>query len=314
MGKNSAIEWCHHTFNPWVGCTKVSPGCDGCYAEAWAKRTGHPELWDGERRLTSKSNWAQPEKWHHEAEAAGERRRVFCASLADVFDNKVPWEWRANLWTLIRRTWNLDWLLLTKRPMNIDEMLPAHWGDGYHNVWLGTTAEDAHYYRQRWGHLAAIPARVRFLSHEPALGPIGNLDLGRVGAPDWVICGGESGPNARPMHPDWARSARDQCKAAGVPFLFKQWGEFRLADDSEIPEQFGTGCAQFRVMCSNGFVGEMNLASAFLHKPSRWPQCFPGGEEADASCEGAYMRRVGKRAAGRLLDGVLHDGYPLVQA
>lgn len=230
MGANSEISWTDHTFNPWVGCTKVSLACDFCYAESWAKRTGHAELWAGERRHTSASNWRQPMKWDIQAEAAGKRARVFCASLADVFDNQVPSEWRRDLLVLIKSTPNLDWLLLTKRPQNIVRMLcdPAigapPWGDGWPNVWLGTTAEDEHHYRQRWAHVAAVPACVRFLSYEPALGPIGNLDLGRVGAPDWVIVGGESGPRARPMDSAWARDVRDQCAAARVAYHFKQWG------------------------------------------------------------------------------------------
>src|SRR5262245_18137233 len=127
MGADSKIEWCHHTFNAFVGCTKVSPACDHCYAEAWAKRAGHPELWAGERRRTSAENWKQPLKWDKAAARTGERHRVFCASLADVFDNQVPDVWRTDLWKLIDLTPNLDWLLLTKRPQNIAKMLPDGW-------------------------------------------------------------------------------------------------------------------------------------------------------------------------------------------
>ncbi len=232
MGERTAIEWCHHTFNPWVGCTKVSPACDHCYAEGWAKRTGHPELWQGERRRTSASNWHQPIKWNRAAAAAGVRRRVFCASLADVFDNQVPPEWRADLWMLIHATQHLDWLLLTKRPQNMRDMVP--WADPpsdpWPNVWLGTTVENEQEAERRLPHLLSLPACVRFLSCEPLLAPI---DLNRWlldehGDPylcpsiHWVICGGESGVGARPMHPDWARSLRDQCAAAGVPFFMKQ--------------------------------------------------------------------------------------------
>lgn len=219
MAENSGIEWTRHTFNPWVGCTKVSRACDFCYAETWAKRAGTPELWQGNRRRTSAANWHKPIKWNREAV---QRTPVFCASLADVFDNQVPTEWRDDLWALIKVTPHLDWQLLTKRPQNIAKMLPASWGDGWHNVWLGTTAEDEHHYRQRWAHVAAVPAAVRFLSYEPALGPIGDLDLGRVGSPDWIIFGGESGPGARPMQTDWARDVRDQCATAGVAFFMKQ--------------------------------------------------------------------------------------------
>ncbi len=225
MGKDSAIEWTHHSFNPWVGCTKVSSACDHCYAESWAKRAGSPELWTGDRRRTSAANWRQPLKWNREAEAAGVRARVFCASLADVFDNRVPAEWRVDLWALIQATRALDWLLLTKRPQLIARMLPGEWrGHGWRNVWLGVTAEDAEQYRRRWHHLAAIPTALRFLSYEPALGPIGDLELWRERAPEWIICGGESGPKARPMQPGWARDVRAQCRAAGRRFFFKQWG------------------------------------------------------------------------------------------
>lgn len=241
MTENSAIEWTDNTFNPWVGCTKVSPACDHCYAEGWSKRAGEPELWTGQRRRTSIQNWNQPLKWNRKAEAEGKRVRVFCASLADVFDNQVPEEWRADLFKLISATPHLDWQLLTKRPQNIRKMLPETWGEGWPNVWLGTTAENQEEYDRRIKHLLRAPAKVRFLSCEPLLGP---LDLGLLtygeGADGehgtvmttrrrfihWVIAGGESGPGARPMRPDWARSLRDQCAKAETPFLFKQWGNW----------------------------------------------------------------------------------------
>jgi protein gp37 len=249
MAENTKIEWAHHTFNPWVGCTKVSPGCDHCYAEGWANRTGQAGLWNGARRRTSLSYWLQVFKWDRASEAAGERHRVFCASLADVFDNQVSRDWRLDLFHSIAATPHLDWLLLTKRPKNIRNMLPPNWGEGWPNVWLGTTVENQQEADRRIPHLLAVPARVRFLSCEPLLGPV---DLTRIDCtsvdPDsrgitldaltggrksstpwhinWVICGGESGPKARPMHPDWARSLRDQCQAAGVAFHFKQWGEW----------------------------------------------------------------------------------------
>jgi protein gp37 len=135
MGKITLIGWCHHTFNGWVGCTRVSPACDHRYAAAWAHRydlrdNGGRELWDthAERQRTSVDKWREPVAWDREALEAGERRRVFCASLSDVFDNRVPSAWRADLWQLIRATSALDWLLLTKRPQNIADMLPADWG------------------------------------------------------------------------------------------------------------------------------------------------------------------------------------------
>ena len=140
MGEQTGISWTDHTFNPWIGCTAVSAACDHCYAETLAKRYG----WDfAARRRTSENNWRNPRRWNRAAERDGVRRRVFCASLADVFDNQVPPEWRADLWDLIRACPSLDWQLLTKRPQNIARMLPDDWGDGWPNVWLGTTAENS---------------------------------------------------------------------------------------------------------------------------------------------------------------------------
>ena len=251
MAENSKIEWTHHTFNPWIGCQKVGPGCDHCYAEAMMDaRLGRVE-WGphGARLRTSPANWRQPLKWDRDAAAAGERRRVFCASLADVMDShhSILPEWRADLWALIRATPNLDWLLLTKRPGNIAKTLPPDWGDGYPNVWLGCTVVNQDEADRDIPKLLAVPARVRFLSMEPLLGPVDLTELKNPAVTigehiysaldcdvdpeddEWhgakihlVIVGGESGPGARPMHPDWARSLRDQCQAAGVAFFFKQ--------------------------------------------------------------------------------------------
>jgi protein gp37 len=252
MGQDTKIEWADHTFNPWVGCQKVSPACTNCYAEGWARRTGQAGLWRGERRRTSEANWRQPLKWNRETPGA----RVFCASLADVFEDRedlVPW--RDELLDLISETPALTWLLLTKRPENVLRLVPAFEdGDIPDNVWVGTTVEDQQRADERIPHLLRIPAAVRFLSCEPLLG---GLDLVRYlderATPDgevvqWVIAGGESGPRARPPGPPstaaacrdqeghwrppdqlwsaWLASLRDQCVAAGVPFFFKQWGEW----------------------------------------------------------------------------------------
>lgn len=315
MAENSKIEWTDHTFNPWIGCTEVSPACDLCYARVFVSgRMGKPELWKGERQRTSADNWKQPLRWNRKLEGTGRRERVFCASLADVFDNQVPPEWRADLFDLIRRTPNLDWLLLTKRPMNIRKMLPADWGYGYPNVWLGTTAENQEQADARIPHLLATPAAVRFVSCEPLLGPV---DLGRVsytegggthldalrgkhGVPgvwsgpgkrlDWVICGGESGPGARPMHPDWARSLRDQCQAAGVPFFFKQWGEFE-----PICPSWGSAAG-----CADDMAGCIHLdRDGYVYR-----------RHENAPAHSHAIRRVGKKAAGRLLDGRTWDETP----
>lgn len=221
MAENSGIEWTTHTFNPWIGCTKVSAACDHCYAEAWDNRFGG-ERWGPHAARTRTKTWGNPVKWNRQAAESGERPRVFCASLADVFDNhrSIQDAWRRELWALIRQTPNLDWLLLTKRPQNIARYLPADWGDGYENVWLGCTVEDQTEYDRRKSHLTAIPAVVHFLSMEPLQG---HVDLRGAEGLEWVIVGGESGNHYRPADPDWFRSLRDQCSAAGVAFLFKQW-------------------------------------------------------------------------------------------
>lgn len=206
-----------YTFNPVIGCQNVSPGCDHCYAEAMTNRYGWTE-WGphGVRKRTSDANWRKPLQWAKQAR--GTRPRVFCASLADVFDNRWPAGARPDLFSLIRKTPELDWLLLTKRPQNISKMLPPDWGDGYRNVWLGTTCEDQERYDLRWPVLANIPARIRFISYEPAIGPLTYI----WGKPDWIICGGESGPGARDMDPAWAGTVRDQCAASGIAFFMKQ--------------------------------------------------------------------------------------------
>jgi protein gp37 len=248
MAENSKIEWTDHTFNPWVGCTKVSPACDHCYAEGWAKRTGQAGLWAGERRRTSVANWRLPYKWNNAAPLDRPRPRVFCASLADVFDNQAAPEWRRDLWWMIRETPNLDWLLLTKRPQNIRKMLPDNWGEGYPNVWLGTTVESQEEADRRIPHLLSVPVRVPFLSCEPLLGP---LDISQYlrprqrpnrdgyggesgpgwttdfGAVAWVIFGVESGPGARPFEEQWAHSLKAQCEAANVAFFMKQMSGVR---------------------------------------------------------------------------------------
>jgi protein gp37 len=227
--ENSKIEWCTHTFNPWIGCQHVSPGCDRCYAEkqnAFRKWTADGD-WGphAERRRTSEGYWKQPYRWAKAARESGTQPRVFCASLADVFDNKAPEGARDDLFRLIRETPELDWLLLTKRPQNIIEMLPGDWGDCYPNVWLGITAEDAKHYRMRWPILSRIPAVVRFVSYEPAIALLGPVDISEAAClPDWIICGGESGSGARRMKRRWVRDVRDECADLGIAFFMKQVG------------------------------------------------------------------------------------------
>lgn len=313
MAKDSKIEWTDHTFNPWIGCTKVSPGCDHCYAETWAHRYGR-DVWgpNKARERTAPSNWRQPHKWDAEAKAAGRKAFVFVASLADVFDNAVDAAWRRDLWDLMIDTPNLIWLVLTKRIGNVETLVPyMPWPD---NAWLGATivcqAE-----ADRDGHkLLAAKRRLKiprvFLSMEPLLGPVDltrcspkpavetNLltgwstvgavdDIGGIAVDharvDWVIVGGESGSKeARPMHPEWAKQIEAQCQAAGVPFMFKQWGEWM-----PLSEQGGSGSWPVHEdwACSMDFGGSFSEA-------------------------GVKMQRVGKKFAGRRLDGAEHNGRP----
>jgi len=222
--QNSAIEWTDHTFNPWIGCTQVSPACDHCYAMVLMDHRYHRVQWGpGQpRSRTGAAYWRQPLRWNRAAELAGIRPRVFCASLADVFDGEMPGildPWRAELWDLIERTPHLDWLLLTKRPGNVMRMVP--WGDRWpQNVWIGTSVENADWAANRLPVLSSIPAAVRFVSAEPLL-----EDFSLAGHNvDWVIAGGESGHGHRPLEADHVRSLRDQCNDLGVSFFFKQWG------------------------------------------------------------------------------------------
>lgn len=253
MGDVTKIQWCDHTFNPWRGCSRVSPGCDHCYAEAMSKRNPRAlGIWgdDGTRVIASESYWREPLRWNREAEMAGVRARVFCASLADVFENRPELlDARARLARVIAETPWLDWLLLTKRPENVVALWEHAWWHGVEkklgvwprNIWLGTTCEDQARADERIPHLLRVPAAVRFLSVEPMIGavemgPYLVDDLYRLGrAPrmeiDWIIVGGESGPRARPFDIAWARSIVAQCKEAGVPVFVKQLGARPLARD-----------------------------------------------------------------------------------
>lgn len=228
VGESTAIAWTDHTFNPWWGCERVSPGCQHCYAETFAKRTGNNAVWgkNADRRRFGDKHWNEPLKWNRTAEAEGRQHLVFCASMADVFEDRPDHTGdRARLWELIEATPFLTWQLLTKRPENVSGLVPARWmqqGLWPHHVWIGATVEDQRRADERIPILAELPAPVRFLSCEPLLGPV-VLDPS-VDFPDWVICGGESGPNHRPLDLDHARSLRDQCDAYGIPFFFKQIG------------------------------------------------------------------------------------------
>lgn len=245
MGSITGIDWCDSTFNPWIGCMKVSKGCDNCYAETLMDKRYHRVAWGqrktategpsvGTRVRTSQSNWAHPRRWQREHEAFyakfGHRRRVFCSSLADVYDNQVPAQWRRDLFTMICDTPDLDWLLLTKRPENIARLTLDAYGSAEPpvNVWLGTTAEDQEAYDKRWPILRGLNPVVKFISYEPALGHL--TMAGHHGRPDWLICGGESGPGYRAMDQQWASSIKHECIRDGVKFFLKQ-----MAGKQEIP-------------------------------------------------------------------------------
>ena len=393
MSENSKIEWTDHTFNPWIGCTKVSPGCAHCYAET-LDRNRYSKTLDGgskekpvshwgpgaARHRTSEATWEVVRRWNAEAarcrvwddavwRRAGDtataltdngncvamgmkrevtnaewfglgtsayRPRVFSASLADWLDEEVPIEWLADFLDVVRVTTNLQWLLLTKRPQNWNRRLvqvmkhledrgagPYHalfeWILGWissraigappENVAIGTTVEDQIRANERIPELLKIPALVRFLSCEPLLGP---LDLSAIRLPlvgesfetsdvlhhkdelnrgkprpaiDWIICGGESGQGARPMHPDWARSLRDQCQAAGVGFFFKQWGDWLPGE-----EHYQGPLWKFQ----NGELVDSHFFPDFNEEP-------PGWDYELESC--IVYRRLGKNKAGRVLDG-----------
>lgn len=222
MAENSAIEWTDSTFNPWIGCTRVSPGCDNCYAAAQDKfRKWTPEGWGGPRRRTSVGNWQMPQRWDRIARQEGRRFRVFCASLADVFEGRDDLRpTRERLWGLVRRTPNLDWQILTKRPEAIPDLMPP--GD-WPNVWLGTSVETQEYL-WRADALRDAPQRVpvRFLSCEPLLGPLSLWDV--LAGLQWVIVGGESGGEARPCRLAWVRDIILQCADQAVACFVKQLG------------------------------------------------------------------------------------------
>lgn len=326
MSDKTSIEWTDHTFNPWWGCSRVSPACRFCYADRDATRYGH-QLWrrHGERRMLSEANWARPLKWNRDAERAGVPAKVFCASMADVFeDHPDVADPRERLWDLIEATPWLVWQLLTKRPENIGRMAP--WGkDGREwpaNVWAGTSAESQQWADVRLDLLVkhARGARVLFVSAEPMLGP---LDLSRWLLPeadgcncgagpsghygaherhcgleqpliDWIICGGESGPKARPTHPQWFRSLRDLCQSSGVPFLFKQHGEWSERGNPDWPLGDAWKNPQRHCWVSPD-TGKVKPFGAFTGTDDMgW----------------AHVKKAGKKVAGRELDGRTWDQFP----
>jgi protein gp37 len=288
---NSSIEWTDKVWNPVTGCTKVSQGCKHCYAEGIAGRffaKQYPPNADGsprkftdvrchEERLDAPLHWRKP-------------ARIFVNSMSDLFHPDVPVEFIDRVFAMMALSPQHTFQVLTKRPQRMREFFAgAGRGGGVFNAWLGVSVEDQATADARIPLLLQTPAAVRWISYEPALGPLdvqqaltyrrrdipdgddGGRFLAGIQGVDWVVCGGESGPHARPMHPDWARSMRDQCQAAGVPFFFKQWGEWLPA------------------MCDGAPID---------------------GQHLNASDEPV---RVGKKAAGSLLDGIEHKQFPAPQ-
>lgn len=276
---STTIEWTDETWNPLTGCASVSPGCDHCYAAretagrlnshpAYAglavRPEGQPAVFTGEIRLHL-DRLGQPLKWR-------KPRRVFVNSMSDLFHPDVPEEFIYRVFGVMASAQPHTFQILTKRPQSMEAWATATMRSSawiLPNVWLGTSIESDRY-AFRADHLRRTPAAVRFLSLEPLLGPVPSLDLTGI---DWVIVGGESGPRARPMHPDWVRNVRDRCVAEGVPFFFKQWGEW-------VPNYGGQ------------------------------PVAAPTALVDDGSGNVMKMWRVGKKVGGRVLDGRTWDQMP----
>ncbi|SEM65776.1 protein gp37 [Mucilaginibacter gossypiicola] len=304
--QNSSIEWTDHTFNPWWGCMKVSEGCKNCYAEKQDNRYNHENPhWgpNSTRKTQSKQYWRMPFKWDLDAKQVGINAKVFCASMGDVFEDHPQLnELRIDLFYIIINTPNLIWQLLTKRPENILKMVPDAWLKNWpDNVWIGTSVESQPVAEERIPILLMVPAKVRFLSCEPLLG---RLDLANIcngfnaltgfdgyikkfayaRGIDWVICGGESGHTERPLHIESARQLRDQCAKYGVPFFFKQWGDWVELD--QMPPHV-----------------KRDLEDNYIRAKSK---VFHD--------ENNYYRfyKLGKTMAGALLDGVTHKNFPKI--
>ncbi len=304
MAENSAISWTTHTWNPWIGCTKVSPACDGCYAEALMdKRMGKAQWGNHPRVRTGAHTWNDPSRWNRKAEKEGTRPFVFCASLADIFDNQVDPQWRADAFEVMRNTPRLVYLLLTKRPQNIVK-LSDRAGGLPRNAAIGTSVEDQ---QRADANLAALEvARIElapiftFGSFEPLLG---HVQIAPRCMPDWIIAGGETDQGthrARPTHPAWFRSLRDQAAQAGKPFHFKQWGEWGRARfaHSGTPGKYALATA-----------GEMSgWWPADVHEVDYYPR------QIDLFGGATVLQKLGKKHTGRLLDGAEHNAFPEVSA
>lgn len=292
MGETTGISWADHTFNPWRGCTKVSDGCKHCYAETLSLRNpGTLGVWGprGSRSPAAESYWRQLRKWNAAAAKDGVRRRVFCASLADVFEGQdtmpaasrpIVQAARERLWGEIEACPALDFLLLTKRPENAAALVPLSWCvTGWpRNVWMGTSAENQAAADERIPKLLAIPAAIRWVSYEPALGLVAfrpswvlgyDFDGGRsVTRPrlDWIVVGGESGPHARPFAVAWARSVVEQCLAAGIAPFVKQLGARPFSPVDRITSRGYDGSLGPTPQGSSRFLNDRAGAD-----PAEWP-------------------------------------------
>lgn len=248
MGENSSIQWTTHTWNPWQGCDRVSPGCDNCYMFRDMRRYGK----DPERVVRSSAQtFNKPLRWNRDAREAGRVDKVFLASWSDFFHKDAD-AWREEAWAIVRQCESLTFQILTKRHGRIARALPADWGGGYANVWLGVSAENREWWDRRVAALRDVPARVRFVSYEPAIGSIFGASAKGI---DWVIIGGESAPG-RPFRVEWAREAIEICRRDGAAPFVKQLGSypFRLAPPSEI--RYGDALVPLHLKDRHG--GEMN--------------------------------------------------------
>jgi protein gp37 len=277
MAENTRIQWADHSWNPWQGCHKVSAGCANCYMYREKKSYGqNPAV-----VVRSKTVFKNPLKWHEPA-------KVFTCSWSDFFIEDAD-PWRSEAWDIMRRTSHLTYQVLTKRPENIKDRLPADWFNGWPNVWLGISAENQEMLDLRWPYLKSIPAAAYFISHEPALGPLTYpKDFLMLGKRAQIITGGETGPKARPMHPKWAKYDREQAAAFGVPFFFKHWGEWVQREN----------IAKGYIVKSSSQLGHFDNAGRFV-----MGTLISGMQ---------HMVRVGKCEEGYLLDGSEYRGFPEV--
>lgn len=293
MADTTAIAWTDHTFNIAWGCVKVSPGCKNCYADTLSSRYGQSVWGPGNpRRTFGPKHWQAPIKWNAKAAQEKQRHRVFCSSMCDNLEEHPTIIGElAKLWGLIRQTPWLDWQLLTKRADRIATSLPADWGDGWPNVWLGVSIENNDY-AWRADMLRKVPAAVRFVSYEPALGPLDALDLSGL---HWLIYGGESGPGFRDHDIQWARDIRSRCNAAGVAFFYKQSPAYRtelgIELDGEIVRAYPEVSSMDYILpvrkasrlgvqprnLINSAGGDDGLLSQSVTDPNRTPQIKPRG-------------------------------------